>query len=68
MKTPPGFYRVNDPANRKLGWLVRIGWTKAKSGQHNKPKHKKYFGDYTYGSARKALVAAKKWRGERVSR
>lgn len=65
--TPPGLYRVTDPASRKLGYEVRIGWTKAKAGRHNKPLHKKYFGDATHGSKEKALAAAERW-AKRVRR
>ena len=64
---PPGLSRVDDDASRKHGYLVRLGWTKAtKKGRHNKPVHKKYFGDATFGSARRALAAAVRWREERV--
>ncbi len=64
LATPPCFYRVNDPRSRKLGYEVRIGWTKAKAGQHNKPKRKKYFGDATHGGQDAALAAAKVWAKE----
>ena len=56
---PPGLARVDDPASRKHGYLVRLQWVKGKKpGEHNKPRIKRYFGDHSHGGKRLALRAA----------
>lgn len=57
---PLGITRVDSDLSRLHGYIVRLDWAEGR------PRLKKYFGDYTWGGAKRALRAATKWVEERV--
>ena len=54
----PGISRIDQPSTRTYGWFVRTGFYKRRDGSYV-PRHKKFFGDFTYGGKRRALRAAR---------
>lgn len=52
-----GISRIDQPSTRTHGWFVRTGFYKRRDGTYV-PRHRKFFGDVTYGGKRKALDAA----------
>ena len=53
----PGISRIDQPSTRTHGWFVRSGFYTRADGS-SAPRHRKFFGDFTYGGKRKALKAA----------
>ena len=56
----PGISRIDQPSTRTYGWFVRTGFYKRRDGTYV-PRHRKYFGDATYGGKRRALRAAREY-------
>ena len=54
-----GISRVDQESTRTRGFVVRIGYTKTKTGY--RPKVTKYFPDKTHGGKAKAWAAAEKF-------
>lgn len=52
-----GVSRIDQPSTRTYGWFVRAGFYKRRDGSYV-PRHRKFFGDVTYGGKRRALRAA----------
>jgi hypothetical protein len=52
-----GISRIDQPSTRTYGWFVRAGFYKRRDGSYV-PRHRKFFGDVTYGGKRRALRAA----------
>lgn len=61
-RLPPGMVRLDYPKVR--GYLVRIGYTRTKTGWV--PKYKAYFSDTRCGGKSKARAAADKWLADLV--
>jgi hypothetical protein len=55
--TRRGISRIDQPSTRTHGWFVRLGYHQRRDGTYG-PKHRKFFGDASYGGKRKALRAA----------
>lgn len=53
----PGISRIDQPSTRTHGWFVRSGFHTRADGT-SAPRHRKFFGDFTYGGKRRALKAA----------
>lgn len=53
----PGISRIDQPSTRTHGWFVRAGFYTRRDGT-SAPRHRKFFGDVTYGGKRRALKAA----------
>jgi hypothetical protein len=53
----PGISRIDQPSTRTHGWFVRAGFHTRSDGT-SAPRHRKFFGDFTYGGKRSALKAA----------
>ena len=53
-----GISRIDQPSTRTHGWFVRAGFYKRRDGSYL-PRHRKFFGDVTYGGKRRALRAAR---------
>lgn len=56
--THPGISRIDQPSTRTHGWFVRVGFYRVKKRNYS-PRHRKFFGDVTYGGKRGSLKAAK---------
>lgn len=56
----PGISRIDQESTRTHGYFVRVGYHRTRDGNW-RPKHRKFFGDATYGGKTKALKAAEKW-------
>jgi hypothetical protein len=56
----PGISRIDQPSTRTHGWFVRIGYGRRRNGSYG-PRHRKFFGDATYGGKRNALRAAREY-------
>jgi len=52
-----GISRIDQPSTRTYGWFVRAGFYKRPDGSYA-PRHRKFFGDASYGGKRRALGAA----------
>lgn len=52
-----GISRIDQPSTRTHGWFVRAGFYTRSDGA-SAPRHRKFFGDVTYGGKRRALKAA----------
>ena len=52
-----GISRIDQPSTRTHGWFVRAGFYTRPDGA-SAPRHRKFFGDHTYGGKRRALKAA----------
>ena len=52
-----GISRIDQPSTRTYGWFVRTAFYKRRDGTYV-PRHRKFFGDVTYGGKRRALRAA----------
>ena len=52
-----GISRIDQPSTRTYGWFVRASFYKRRDGSYV-PRHRKFFGDVTYGGKRRALRAA----------
>jgi hypothetical protein len=55
-----GISRIDQPSTRTHGWFVRAGFYRRRDGSYG-PRHRRFFGDATYGGKRRALQAAKKY-------
>ena len=55
-----GISRIDQPSTRTHGWFVRAGFHKRRDGSYL-PRHRKFFGDVTYGGKRRALRAAREY-------
>ena len=55
-----GISRIDQPSTRTYGWFVRVGFYKRRDGSYG-PRHRKFFGDVTYGGKRRALRAAQEY-------
>jgi hypothetical protein len=55
-----GISRIDQPSTRTHGWFVRAGSYKRRDGSYL-PRHRKFFGDVTYGGKRRALRAAREY-------
>jgi len=55
-----GISRIDQPSTRTHGWFVRSAFYKRPDGSYV-PRHRKYFGDVTYGGKRRALRAAREY-------
>ena len=53
----PGISRIDQPSTRTHGWFVRAGFYTRPDGA-SAPRHRKFFGDVSYGGKRRALKAA----------
>lgn len=53
-----GISRIDQASTRTHGWFVRAEFRKRSDGSYG-PRHRKFFGDVTYGGKRRALQAAK---------
>ena len=56
----PGISRIDQPSTRTHGWFARAGFYTRPDGT-SVPRHRKFFGDVTYGGKRRALKAAKEY-------
>ncbi|HYU01933.1 MAG TPA: hypothetical protein VEK85_16285 [Gemmatimonadales bacterium] len=54
---PRGISRIDQPSTRTHGWFVRAGFYARPNGTYA-PRHRRFFGDFTYGGKRRALRAA----------
>src|SRR5260370_15810428 len=52
-----GISRIDQPSTRTHGWFVRAGFYTRADGT-SAPRHRKFFGDVSYGGKRRALEAA----------
>lgn len=52
-----GISRIDQPSTRTHGWFVRAGFYRRPDGRYA-PRHRRFFGDVTYGGKRRALQAA----------
>src|SRR5216117_2857531 len=52
-----GISRIDQPSTRTHGWFVRAGFHTRPDGT-SAPRHRKFFGDVSYGGKRRALKAA----------
>lgn len=57
MKRTRGISRIDQPSTRTYGWFVRAGFYKRADGSYA-PRHRKFFGDASYGGKRRGLRAA----------
>ncbi len=55
-----GISRIDQPSTRTYGWFVRAGFYQRRDGSYV-PRHRKFFGDVTYGGKRRALRAAQEY-------
>ncbi len=55
-----GISRIDQPSTRTHGWFVRAGFDKRADGRYA-PRHRKFFGDASYGGKRRALRAAQEY-------
>ena len=55
-----GISRIDQPSRRTYGWFVRADFYKRRDGSYV-PRHRKFFGDVTYGGKRRALRAAREY-------
>jgi hypothetical protein len=55
-----GISRIDQPSTRTHGWFVRVGFYKRRDGSYL-PRHRRFFGDVTYGGKRRALRAAREY-------
>jgi hypothetical protein len=64
-----GISRIEQASTRTYGWFVRTGFYKRRDGNYV-PRHRKFFGDVSYGGKRRALQAAQQYlaKVERVRR
>lgn len=67
-----GISRIDQPSTRTYGWFVRAGFFRRSDGKYA-PRHRKFFGDASYGGKRRALQAAQQYlaivaRGRRKQR
>ena len=53
-----GISRIDQPSTRTHGWFVRAGFYRRRDGSYG-PRHRRFFGDVSYGGKRRALQAAK---------
>ena len=53
----PGISRIDQASTRTHGWFVRAGFYTRPDGT-SAPRHRKFFGDVSYGGKRRALKAA----------
>ncbi|HYT04430.1 MAG TPA: hypothetical protein VEM13_06065 [Gemmatimonadales bacterium] len=58
-----GISRIDQPSTRTHGWFVRTGFYKRRDGKYV-ARHRKFFGDVTYGGKRRALRAAREYLGK----
>jgi hypothetical protein len=58
----PGISRIDQPSTRTHGWFARSGFYTRPDGS-SVPRHRKFFGDFTYGGKQKALKAATEYIG-----
>jgi len=56
----PGISRIDQPSTRTHGWFVRSKFGERADGTYG-PRHRKFFGDHSYGGKRRALQAAKEY-------
>jgi hypothetical protein len=56
----PGISRIDQPSTRTHGWFVRVQFHERRDGTYG-PRHRKFFGDHSYGGKRRALQAAKEY-------
>ena len=59
-KRSPGISRIDQPSTRTHGWFVRLNYKVGRDGEC-RPKHTKFFGDFSNGGKLKGLKAAEKW-------
>jgi hypothetical protein len=55
-----GISRIDQPSTRTYGWFVRTAFYKRPDGSYA-PRHRKFFGDASYGGQRRALRAAQQY-------
>ena len=55
-----GISRIDQPSTRTHGWFVRAGFHRRPDGSYA-PRHRKFFGDVSYGGKRRALRAAQEY-------
>ncbi len=55
-----GISRIDQPSTRTHGWFVRASFYKRADGSYG-PRHRKFFGDASYGGKRRALRAAQEY-------
>lgn len=55
-----GISRIDQPSTRTHGWFVRAAFHRRPDGTYA-PRHRKFFGDVTYGGKRRALRAAQEY-------
>src|SRR3989442_14072233 len=53
-----GISRIDQPSTRTYGWFVRAAFYKRPDGSYA-PRHRKFFGDASYGGQRRALRGAR---------
>ena len=53
----PGISRIDQASTRTHGWFVRAGFYTRPDGT-SAPRHRKFFGDVSYGGKRRGLKAA----------
>ncbi|HET9386155.1 MAG TPA: hypothetical protein VFO67_13470 [Gemmatimonadales bacterium] len=53
----PGISRIDQPSTRTHGWFVRAAFYTRPDGT-SAPRHRKFFGDVSYGGKRRGLKAA----------
>jgi hypothetical protein len=53
----PGISRIDQDSTRTHGWFVRAGFYMRSDGA-SVPRHRKFFGDFSYGGKRRALKVA----------
>ena len=56
----PGISRIDQESTRTHGYFVRVGYERTKQGTW-RPRHRAFFGDFSYGGKTKALRAAEEW-------
>lgn len=55
-----GISRIDQPSTRTHGWFARAGFYTRPDGR-SAPRHRKFFGDASYGGKRRALKAASEY-------
>ncbi|MEP6690122.1 MAG: hypothetical protein ABJD07_03140 [Gemmatimonadaceae bacterium] len=55
-----GISRIDQPATRTHGFVVRVGYKRTVSGTW-RPRHQAFFGDASNGGKKGALKAAESW-------
>jgi hypothetical protein len=55
-----GISRIDQPSTRTYGWFARAGFYRRPDGSYG-PRHRKFFGDASYGGKRRALRAAQEY-------